>query len=867
MTARPFRRAVLRRLSSGGLLAVGCALALGLAGAGVAAAAGRATGGTSKATAAVLPVAGDRFASPGTSITFEGASAAQLFGLKVTGSRSGVHRGRLSALIGAAVRGEVFTPYLPFAPGESVSVATPDLVVPGDVGDVYSFAVSRPASPAQARRALALASEPLVAPAAASSRAASSPSRRASAPAARSSAAAGQYTPPPCPVLYYRSEPALHAQRACMNLGVVSSGTEAGNYLFLTPGGQYGDGEGIYEPNGDLVWWQPSGTAADHDLTVVTYDGQQYLAVWLGARSSDYGYGYVALYNEHYQLAGVVTAAGAFSGDKIDLHEFRITPQGDALVGIFDPVRETVDGRTVTVLQYVVQELSLTTGSNGMIETGSELFEWDSLSGAPVSQSHLPEPAAGGAWDYFHGNAISQDPTDGNIVVSSRNTWGIYKIDANPQDASFDKVLWEVGTKDSNSLEPEAWCYQHDVTALGDNHYSLYDDGGSGPGCEGPSQHPARGLFFTVDPSTSPATVVLDESYTHNPAIYTDYTGSTERLADGDVVIDWANVPEITEYDASGTQVKMDLSLSNWSYRGFSFPWDGQPLTPPSAAAQVQQGTTRVWMSWNGSTEVSQWQVLAGQNASQLTEVGALVPKGGFETSASVPGSYRVVEVQALNSSGTVLSTSEPADAMGYVAATAKGNVYNLGNAAWYGSAWSRSSAPVVAVASTPDHLGYWLVNSKGNVYNYGDASWHGSAWGRSSAAVVGIAATPDGHGYWLVNSKGNVYNYGDASWHGSAWGRSSAAVVGIAATPDGHGYWLATSAGNVYNFGDAATYGSMAGEALPSRVVSIAASPSGLGYWLGTASGNVYNYGDAGWYGSVAGTSPTAPVVGLANA
>ncbi|MGH9296341.1 MAG: arylsulfotransferase family protein, partial [Acidimicrobiales bacterium] len=514
--------------------------------------------------AAVLPVAGDRYAAPGTGITFEGVKASDLGALKVVGSTSGLHTGRLRPLVGGPVPGEVFAPKTSFRPGESVTVFAPGLLMPGGRGDSYTFGVAVPASPAEASRALKLAA---VTPAA-SARPASS--EHASAP----------YSPPPCRTLVYKSEPNLQAQRACMNLGVASTGTQPGNYLFLTPGGSTGDGEGIYEANGDLAWWQASPQAVDHNLSLVHYSGQPYLALWVGAHAGGHGAGSVILYDQHYQVAGEITAGGSYPKDSVDLHEFQITPGGDALVGIYDAVKETINGHSETVLQYVVQELSLLGGPGG-IHTGDVLFEWDSLSSVPVSQSYLPDPGSGGVWDYFHGNAISED-TDGNLVVSARSTWGIYKIDATPGDASFGKLMWQVGTKTSNELQPEPWCYQHDIAALGNNEYSLYDDGGAGPGCAGPTSHPARGLLFTVDPNTSPAGVTPVQAYTHNPPIYTAYTGSTEQTLNGDVVIDWANVPEISEYDATGSQLKMDLSLSNFSYRGFSEPWDGQPLTLPS---------------------------------------------------------------------------------------------------------------------------------------------------------------------------------------------------------------------------------------------------------------------------------------------
>ena len=137
------------------------------------------------------------------------------------------------------------------------------------------------------------------------------------------------------------------------------------------------------------------------------------------------------------------------------------------------------------------------------------------------------------------------------------------------------------------------------------------------------------------------------------------FTGSMQVLGNGDALVDWANVPEITEY-GSGGNVNMDLSLSNWSYRGLRFAWDGQPTQPPAIAAQRAGTGTNVWASWNGSTAVAAWRVLGGSDASHLSPVGGPVSKNGFETAMALRSHYATLAVQALSSSGAVLATSKP---------------------------------------------------------------------------------------------------------------------------------------------------------------------------------------------------------------
>lgn len=576
--------------------------------------------------------------------------------------------------------------------------------------------------------------------------------------------------------------------------------------------------------------------------------------------------GDVSLYDNHYQVAGVITAGGGFGPNQIDLHEFQITPSGDALVGIYAPVVLAAPGSgTETVLEYVVEELSLVQDATG-IHTGSLLFEWGSLEDVPTTQSHIPNPGAGGTYDYFHGNAISQD-SDGGLLVSSRHTWGIYKIDTNPSDAGFGHVLWEVGAPGDSQLSPTPWCFQHDIVALGSNQYSLYDDGGAGPGClQGISDHPARALVITVNPATSPAGVTLDQSYSHNPAIFTQFTGSAQVLSDGNVLAGWANFPQATEFSPAGN-VLMDLSMTRFSYRTLRFAWDGQPLQPPAVAVSTGPGATTVWASWNGSTETTAWRVVAGPDANHLAAVGGPFPKTGFETAMVLPGGYPVLEVQALNSSGTVLDTSNLINSFGDVVASSGGGVATDGVPAFPGSpSHLRLAAPIVGVAATADGKGCWLVASDGGVFSIGSAHFYGSAASLHLARpIVGIAATPDGKGYWLVASDGGVFSFGTARFYGSAARLHLARpIVGIASA-GGRGYWLVASDGGIFSFGTAHFYGSAAALHLAGPIVGIAAVPDASGYWLAASDGGVFTYGRARYVGSAAPNKLRSPVVGIA--
>jgi hypothetical protein len=385
-------------------------------------------------------------------------------------------------------------------------------------------------------------------------------------------------------------------------------------------------------------------------MSVVTLGAHRYLAVWSGQTTATGSLGSIWLYDEHYRRVGVITAGGHYLTNGVDLHEFRITPQGDALLGIWETVRRPVGGRWQPVIQYVIQKLSLVHTSAG-IRTGRLLFQWKSLAHIPAAQSHQADPR-GGAWDYFHGNSVAQD-SDGNLLISGRNTWGVYKV-----SVKTGRVMWEVGGKGDRSLS-RPWCDQHDVTPLGHNRYSLFDDGGSGAGCEaGISGHAARALVFRVIPTGGRPEVRLIHSYIHTPAIESRAFGSVQSLPDGNLLVDWGTTPELTEYAPDGRQVNLDLSLSYASYRAFEYPWVGRPRTPPAVAAAGRGAGTEIWASWNGATLVSAWRVLAGPSASQLQAVTGRLPRTGFETAMFLRRRYAALAVQALARNGHVLGTS-----------------------------------------------------------------------------------------------------------------------------------------------------------------------------------------------------------------
>lgn len=787
---------------------------------------------------ATSPSPGDRFASAQTTISFRGISPAALGSVRVTGSRSGVHAG---VVVSDPAGATIWKPRAAFVPGERVTVDTGVAIAKAN-GNAFSFTVARidPSAPEVLPPASGTGPTGTVGGAVPNS----------------SPLVAASCT---LPVLSYHSEPGLTPPGACVNQQ--ASGAAPG-YLFAAPnGGSRGNGAAIYDNRGSLIWYDPVNAPMVHDLEPVTYGGKPMLAFYQSNSVGGFGNGEYVLMDEHYQVVAYIRAG---DGCQADLHELAMTPQGTALVGCYVPVKVdlTSEGGTAnqTVYDYEVREVD--------VATGNVLFTWHSLNQVPVTDSEFPVPTNGAAFDYFHGNSIEATP-DGNVLVGGRNVSAAYLVDHSTGD-----VVWKLGGKNSTFTllpEGEQWfCYQHDVREPVQDQVTIFDDGGSGP--DGCPNHASRGLTLTLDTTSHTATITRDLQ--HNPERSAGYLGSNRNLPNGDALVSWGELREITEFNAN-SESNFDISLSGQTYRAFRALWNGTPYYPPAVATRKGTGNVvSVYASWNGDTQVGYWQVMVGSTSSAMKPVGSPVRKLTFETGIRITTTAPLVAVQARDLSGRVLATSPAVPTnytpppRGYYLGTTAGNVYNYG-APFYGSPASTRmtpAAPLVGAVVAPTRTGYYLPSEGGNVYNYG-APFYGSlaASGlRPPAPVVGLAAYR-GSGYYLATARGNVYNF-HLPWYGSMAAKPlPAPVVGIAVDPATGGYWVVTSTGNVYNF-HAPWYGSMATKPLPAPVVGIAAEPDGAGYLLVTSKGNVYNFGRAPWYGSPAASvfHVVSPVVGI---
>jgi len=588
---------------------------LGVAGAaGMAALAGRSVPGVSAQgrtgqpeTVPIYPAPETWTASPHTEISFRGVTEEDLGGVVVVGDFSGGHSGVLKAH--ADGNGVSFIPDARFEPGEVVTVRA-DIPLGSGPGGTHTFGVARPA---------------MIVP-------------------APSGYDADNPEEPP---QEFRSRPDLRPPYMHITR---STGATADGYIFLTtnvPNGQRG--LMILDNDGQLIWFSPPRveTEALYDLRVQEYQGQPVLTWSEAASPVGYGFGHFVIADASYTRIADVQVGNGYTGG--DVHEFLLTPRGTALVIIYHPIEwdaSPIGGsRYASVLDNIVQEVE--------VETGRVLFEWHSLDHVRIEETYRSLAAdRGRSFDYFHMNSVEEVP-DGNLIISARHTFAIYKI-----DRSTNEVIWRLnGTaSDFEMGEGAEFAWQHDARIHPNGELTLFDNAESDQ--ERDAFAYSRGVVLELDETAMTATLVRE--YIHPTRILSTSQANMQVLPNGNVFIGWGSAPVFSEFTFDGELIfNGRFPRGANSYRAYRFPWVGRPADPPDIAVERQlDGTTTVHASWNGATEVAGWQALAGSTPESMEVVSDVVPRSGFETEIPVDASSDWYSAQALDAAGTVIGTA-----------------------------------------------------------------------------------------------------------------------------------------------------------------------------------------------------------------
>jgi hypothetical protein len=363
--------------------------------------------------------------------------------------------------------------------------------------------------------------------------------------------------------------------------------------IFIAPaGGGYAAGPEILTTTGKVVWFHrlPPGEFAA-DFRTQTYRGRPVLT-WFqsegvapGGQAAEPGIrasgpqasprpsarpngpdGVDYIYNDKYQRIATVRAG---NGAANTFHEFLITPWNTAL--IVADVTRTADLSSIggpsaqRVIDGLVQEID--------IQTGRVLFQWDSAAHVPYADSYLPRPSSPSTpWDWFHINAVHLD-TDGNLLVSSRNTWTVFKVDRHSG-----RTVWQLGGKHSSfalSAAPgqvldragQIFAWQHDPeAAIGGGEYTFFDNEA------GNLLRFSRAVTVRLDLNARVATLVKSDDQPEGSLAQA--MGNAQTTPGGDLFVGWGALPSISEFSPSGKLLfNAQLPTGVSTYRAYLLPW------------------------------------------------------------------------------------------------------------------------------------------------------------------------------------------------------------------------------------------------------------------------------------------------------
>ena len=551
--------------------------------------------------ATAFPMPGSSSASPFTQISIRGIPADDIGRISVSGSRSGRHSGVLRAHSDGG--GASWVPRRRFQGGERVTVRT-GLGITGARDGDFAFRVAVWPGRVQLQK--------------------------------------GLDTVKPGTRRRFRTRPDLTPPHFTVEPG---STPAAPGFTFTTPKAKndtFQAGPMITDLRGRLIWFLPlPGIRAATDFRVQTYKGRPVLTWWEGTSRQGIGSGTMVIAGQDYRPIMRVRVPGGY---RADLHEFLITPQNTALIISYPVVKADLSpeggSRNGQLVDSVIQEIDL--------ETGSMLFEWHSRGQVPLADSFIaPERSPRVPWDYVHANSVAVD-ADGDLLVSARNTWAVYKL-----DRSTGRTEWVLGGRSSNFKlgRGARFAWQHDAQRRADGALTLFDNSAS-PAVAKRS----RAIALKVDTGTRTARLLHARAHPRDLLAATQ--GNYQTFAGGGGLVGWGSQRYVTEYDPRGEVIwDARLSVGYETYRAYRFPWAGQPDTAPKAYAELTSRGMDVYASWNGATDVAAWEVLIGSSRLTLAPA-ARAARTGFETRIPVTDDSVLVAVRALDSAGGVLATS-----------------------------------------------------------------------------------------------------------------------------------------------------------------------------------------------------------------
>lgn len=325
-------------------------------------------------------------------------------------------------------------------------------------------------------------------------------------------------------------------------LKLTITGQPTGGYILTGMLGRTGPDEKFtvaFDDSGRICWYRKF----DDLGAFIGRQGNGNFTAFIGSASGfEPTFGY---YVEFMPAGDIVARYQATAPLYTDNHELLLTPS------------ET--GPTVHLLSYDIRRVDLSP-INGLPDArvaghqilryapdGSLEFMWNAWDHLEIEE-WIEEPASErtrAETDFDHPNALSLD-RDGNYIVSFRHLGQVMKL-----DSRTGRIIWRLGgLKNQFTFVNDPLLFfsgQHMARILENGHLLLYDNGLR----HNPPQ--SRAVEYELDTVAMTATLVWE--FRHDPPIFTPFTGSVQRLENGNTLVGFALTGIVTEVDPNGQVV------------------------------------------------------------------------------------------------------------------------------------------------------------------------------------------------------------------------------------------------------------------------------------------------------------------------
>ena len=316
----------------------------------------------------------------------------------------------------------------------------------------------------------------------------------------------------------------------------------------------------VFDKFGVPVWWQDEGEGTLGG-EVVEYRVKPYI-YWRqeGLRLE----GFLEDLHQLHTFKGDLAYQFESPHHTTDGHEFELRPNGDVWLESYVPRPDEdfsdIGGPESAWSAEAIVEQVRDGKTVWRWSTRDHIHTYESRRGLEGKFDEKDDGSYEDPFDRIHMNSV--EPAGDRVIVSLRNTDGVYAIDKRTGE-----IVWKLGgleTPESLRVIGDYYEYpsgaQHDARVLPDGTISVFDNR------SGLDQVP-RVTRWRIDEEEMTATLV--EAYEDPIAPKSPATGSARFSGDGSLFVYWGDSYLMTEFDPEGS-IAFRLSIDGMAYRAFA---------------------------------------------------------------------------------------------------------------------------------------------------------------------------------------------------------------------------------------------------------------------------------------------------------